>query len=489
MKKIILLALVLVLSHSAFPADKSLRAYLSYATFTVPGAKSTIETYLAVDGKSVIFKEQSAGTFQASIEITLLFKQADTISSFSKYELRSPVIQDTTNIDFGFIDFQRYALADGDFEMEIQIADLNNAKEMPFKTTEIVQLNYPADVMSFSGIQFVDSYKKSVSPSIITKNGLDIIPLVFNFYHESKNTLTFYTEIYNSAKVLGEDEMFLLSYSIQSYENKIKMQDYFFNKRLNTENVNVILNSIDIKDLPSGNYILTVEARDRGNNLICSNEMFFQRSNPTIQYSLKDLSGLNIENTFANRITKIDSLRESIHCLDPLSNETERDYANNLSKTDDIKTMQQYLYNFWYKRNNADPETAYKNYLFEVKKADKSFKTQTKRGYETDRGRVYLQYGAPDQIADSHNEPAAYPFEIWQYYQLGKQRNKRFVFCTQDMGTNDFILIHSDAFGELSNYHWQEDVYKRVWPGDDVDNFYQEDSWGSKATEYYENPR
>ena len=49
---------MLVITQLAFSADKSLRAYLSYATFTVPGGKSTIETYLAVDGNSVVFKKQ-----------------------------------------------------------------------------------------------------------------------------------------------------------------------------------------------------------------------------------------------------------------------------------------------------------------------------------------------------------------------------------------------------------------------------------------------
>ena len=474
--------------QSAFPSDKNLRAFLSYATFTVPGDKSTLETYLAVDGKSVVFKEISAGNFQASIEITLLFKQADTISSFAKYTLLSPVSNDTSVIDFTFIDFQRYALKDGEYQIEIQISDLNNPAKTPFLTKEVIQLSYPNDKMLFSGIQFVDSYKKSEKTSLITKNGLDIIPLVFNFFPESRSTLSFYTEIYNSAAVLGQDAMFLLSYSILSYESKTRMQDFIFNKRLNTKDVNVVLNSIDIKDLPSGNYMLVVEARDRENNLICSNEMFFQRSNPTIQFNLNDIAGINIANTFASYITDIDSLRESIRCLAPLSNEIERDYAHNLTKTDDIKTMQQYMFNFWYKRNNTDPESAWKTYGFEVKKANKSFKTQTKKGYESDRGRVYLQYGAPDQIADSHNEPSAYPYEIWQYYQLEKQRNKKFVFCTQDMGTNDFVLIHSDAIGELSNYHWQEIIYGRVWPGGDVDDVLREDGWGSKATKYYDSP-
>ncbi len=488
MKKIFILCLAIMLALPVISANKNLRAFLSYATFNVPGGKSTIETYLTVDGRSVIFKEIAPGNFQASLEITILFKQADTISSFAKYELLSQVITDTSTINFGFVDFQRYALSDGEYQLDIQIADLNNTTATPFKTLETIQLHYPSDQITFSGIQFVDTYKKSENPSVITKNGLDIIPLVFNFYPESKSTLTFYTELYNSSKVLGPDAMFLLSYYIQSFETKSKMQDYFFAKRLDAKDVNVILNNIDIKNLPSGNYQLVIEARDRENKLICSNEIFLQRSNPTIQFNMKDLAGLNIENTFTSRITKLDSLRESIRCLSPLSTEIERDYANNLTKTDDLKTMQQYFYNFWFKRNNIDPETAWKTYAFEVAKANHSFKTQTKKGYESDRGRVYLQYGAPDQISDQHNEPAAYPYEIWHYYILGNQRDKRFVFRTKDAVTNDFVLIHSTAIGELSNPMWQQDIYSRVIPIMDIDQLTPDQYWGGKAMDFYKNP-
>ncbi len=54
--------------------------------------------------------------------------------------------------------------------------------------------------------------------------------------------------------------------------------------------------------------------------------------------------------------------------------------------------------------------------------------------------------------------------EIWQYYNLPDgQRNKKFVFYTIDIVTNDFQLVHSDAIGETSNYRWQVEIYKRTY--------------------------
>jgi hypothetical protein len=107
----------------------------------------------------------------------------------------------------------------------------------------------------------------------------------------------------------------------------------------------------------------------------------------------------------------------------------------------------------------------------------------------SDRGRVYLQYGKPNAIAESHYEPAAFPYEIWHYYNINGQRDKRFVFYTQEIATNDFQLLHSDVVGELANYHWQRQLYSRIWDPYSIDDVIVPNSYGSFATDYYRQPR
>ena len=79
----------------------------------------------------------------------------------------------------------------------------------------------------------------------------------------------FYAEMYNSDKLYDEGK-FLVNYYIETVESSSRMQDYNFSKRFDVSKVNVLLNTIDIKELPSGNYYLVVEMRDRSNALICS---------------------------------------------------------------------------------------------------------------------------------------------------------------------------------------------------------------------------
>ena len=255
---------------------------------------------------------------------------------------------------------------------------------------------------------------------------------------------------------------------------------------------NPLLNSIDIKGLPSGNYYLVVEMRDRSNTVICSNSVFFQRSNPGVGYEMNDLSGVNIANTFASKIENIDTLRRYIRYLEPVSTETERNYALSLVRSNDLTTMQQYLYNFWATRSPLNPRDAFNEYLGAVRRVNMSFTTTSTPGFRTDRGYVFLKYGEPDQIVDSPNEPGAYPYQIWHYYTIANQRNKKFVFMSKDDSTNDYQLIHSDVIGELANYRWKLEVYSRIYGehyDEGVDQTDYEEGWGKHAGDIYDNPR
>lgn len=472
---------------------RNINAYLSYSTFAIPNGEPYIETYLAIDGNSVVYSEVSPSTFGATLEITIIFRQNDSICKFSKYELKSPVVTDTSSKLSGFIDQQRYSLPNGTYTFELIIKDLNNPEEKSFNAFETFEINFPKDELSISGIQFIESYSKAETESERSKQGYNLIPMAYAFYPETKNTLTFFAEIYNSSTLFGKEEKFLLSYYIESYESKKILEDFSKSKRVQAEDVNIVFNNIDITELPSGNYFLAIEVRNKSNAVVISNKAFFQRSNPALQYKLDENFLSMLDKTFAGHINSVDTLKEYIRSLTPIESESEREYANNLIETtSDLQTMQNFFYSFWFSRNNADPEKAWRQYYLNVEKVNTLFKTQTKKGYETDRGSVYLKYGAPDQIADSHNEPDAYPYEIWHYYTLSNQRNKRFVFYTKDIVTNDFELIHSDAIGELANNQWYYIITKRS----DASNFNVDRTtpeagsvFGSKASEYYTNPR
>jgi GWxTD domain-containing protein len=475
----------------AIPGSQAqkLNAFLSYTVFNSPDSGPYIETYLAVDGESVHFVKNDSNKFQGSIQVIMLFKKNEKIVNFDKYELFSPELEDTSSVDFNFFDQQRYSLPNGEYEFEIQIWDKNNDID-PFVSFQPLNIEIPPDKTSISGIEMIKSYEKTETENTLSKNGYDIIPHISNYYPESDNKLTFYTEIYNSDKFLGKDEKYLISSYIQKVDNAKKLNKYVKYKKETAKPVNILFSEFNITNLESGNYFLVIEARDKENNLIGMNKLYFQRSNPRIKITIADLSKINADNSFANRITNIDSLREFIHCLEPISSNQEIGFAMVNEKTADLETLQKFFYQFWMERNSLEPEREWEKYLNEVNKVNLAYSTQISRGYETDRGRVYLKYGPPNAISESYNEPTAYPYEIWHYYVLENgQRDRKFIFYTKDIVTNDFMLIHSDVTGEYANYRWQYYLFQRVDPGINFDRETYPDGWGSDSKKYFDNPR
>jgi len=98
------------------------------------------------------------------------------------------------------------------------------------------------------------------------------------------------------------------------------------------------------------------------------------------------------------------------------------------------------------------------------------YKTHFLSGYESDRGRVYLQYGSPTQVIQSQYSASEYPYEIWQYNKIGRFSNKRFIFYNSDLVTENYRLLHSDMIGEIKNQNWPRALNSRNSTNGDVDN-------------------
>ncbi|MGN0032242.1 MAG: GWxTD domain-containing protein [Candidatus Limimorpha sp.] len=494
MKRVIAFLLLSTIAMFASAKDvKFLNSYISYAAFNVTGDEPSqyVETYITFDKSSLVYSQNIDKDFTATINVTILFKEGETIKNFGKYTVESPAVNDTANIDGFFMDVQRYSLPNGTYTMEVVLEDVNNKTEKPFKVEDQIIVDFP-ETFCISSIIGLESFTKSEKLSNITKNGYELIPMIVPFYPETANKLSFYAEIYNSDKLLGDSEKYLLNTYICAFENGSKLNNYYFTKRMNAKGTEVIINSIDITNLPSGNYYLVLEARDRNNDIIGLNRYFFQRSNPNYIIDPSSLSSIDTENVFSGQIANIDTIRKYIRTLTPISTQVEKEYSAELIKTDDLKIMQQYFFTFWASRNSVEPRKAWEDYYAQVKRVNASFKSINNEGFATDRGRVFLKYGAPDRIVQSYNEPGAYPYEIWHYYTLGSQRNKKFVFMTMDIATNDFQLIHSDAVGELSNFRWTTEIYKRTYGtyyDYGVDQYAVPDSYGDHAKDYYDNPR
>ncbi len=489
MKQLTLLLCACTLFLSAGAQQKSLQALFSYKTFYSPENGPYIETYLSVNSNTVKYTKNAQGNYQGAIEIGIRFSDAGGVKYTDKYNLLSPEVTDTSNIQFNFLDQQRIPLANGKYKLELSITD-KNAGTSPHTVNDMVTIEFYNNIAAVSDIQFLESYSKSESPSIITKSGYDLVPYVDNFFTSKVKSLKFYAEIYNTDKILGESA-YLASYFIESAESKQVIENLKGFTKQDAQKVNVLMREIPLSELPSGNYNLVIEIRNQQNELLANRSSYFQHSNKVkLPSGSSDFTQTDVSNTFASYITHKDSLIDYINSLHAISTPLELTFLTNQMKLADVKLMQQFFYDFWARRSPVNPEKAWMDYRVEVLKVNQSFSTRITPGYVTERGRVYLKYGPPNTMSKHYTEPSAYPYEIWHYYKLDNQSNKKFVFYNPDLVTNDFQLLHSDAQGEISNTRWQMVVFKRDTQSRDYDvESKPNNAFGNQVNDNFINPR
>ena len=469
---------------------KKLQARFAYSSFFAPGNGPYIETYLNVSGQSVNYHEVKPGFFSATIEISLVFRQGDSVKYFDKYNLLSPETTDTLKTIFDFTDQKRVSLPNGTYSLEMTIKDKNDPTNKPYTMKQEVLLSFYPNVVAISDIEPLKSFTASTKQGPLLKNGFELVPLVDNFFSNEDKSLKFYAEIYNTSSVLDK-EPFLLSYYIETFEQKEVLENFGSVSKQNPQPVNIVMADIDITNLPSGNYNLVIDVKNHSNEVLASGKIFFQRSK-ILQISDvgdSDFRGINVANTFVAKMNNKDTLAENIRCLWPISSPMENIFAENQMEIADLKTMQQFFYDFWQRRNKTNPSAEWFDYKAKVDRVNDNFSSGKKKGYLTERGRVYLQYGAPNQITKNYNEPTSYPYEIWQYYKVKNQSNRKFVFYNVNLGTNDFALLHSDAKGEIYEQQWELILKKRTESLHDFDQTTPSGTgYGTHSGSDYANP-
>jgi GWxTD domain-containing protein len=119
-----------------------------------------------------------------------------------------------------------------------------------------------------------------------------------------------------------------------------------------------------------------------------------------------------------------------------------------------------FLRQFW-KRRDPRPGTARNEaedeFYRTVAEADRRFREgggAAVRGWRTDRGRIFIRYGPPDEVLDRGQAEATRPYEVWKYTK-GKRR--KFVFV-DSRAFGNYELIWTDERGEPSRPDWQEEL-------------------------------
>ena len=448
------------------------------------GEQHFVETYLYIFGPSLL-QHKDTNVKNKKVEILLFIENEQReIVDYKKHVIEGEIDHINKN---GILDLQRFSLEDGDYHLSLKLVDqidTNNIEEHQ----QSFSLSKPKSV-EFSDVELLDKYWKSDSVSKLNKSGFEMIPLVTTYFGPEFNRLSYYNEIYFNDEIRKENSSIILTQSILVEENRKIAGQYNKLKKISTSAVVPVLNSFDLSNLPTGNYVLKLSVMDKNQRILSTKELSFQRTNLNNSMKLNRLNSVSIANTFASILPQ-DSLNEFMKCLAPLASNLEKNIIDNKLNDIDDTLKRQFIYSFWYNRFPNDPAYNWSKYKNEVKKTNQLFGTKVRKGYETDRGRIYLKYGPPNTITDRPNEPSAYPYQIWHYYKIGRFNNKRFIFYLPDLVSNDYVILHSTLQGEYFNNNWKTDLHSRNTPERNVDALQNpnDNQWGSNSNLFFINP-
>ena len=472
-------------------------AYFSSGKFNTPKNEPFIETYLTIVGKSLTAKRID-GKLQNSVSVELKIFKDSLLVKANKYNLLGPIFT-SSQIAPSFIDNQRYSLPNGEYNIELSLRDNYEPARKALLIIAPLTIDFSDTELQSSTIQPLESFKKSVSESSITKCGYDLVPYTVNYYPETNNELSFYFESYNTSQILGENKSFIYTYYLELNSDRTLLNSYGAFKKQKTEKVNPLLAKLDISTLASGNYNLVIEIRDEENKLHLQKKYFFQRFNKKADAVAQQRYN-NEKNVaeYVGQCNNLDTLKMFVECLWPIADSYDKERIINQAIKKDANLMKNFVVDFWERRaaDTANPLQMWATYYKNVQQVMVLFKCGKQKGYYSDRGRVYLQYGAPSQRSQQNVENNTFPYEIWQYYRTTDAvngqffSNRKFVFVNQMLGDDCFKLIHSDMRGEVNNPRWQFEVTRRNTNGlENLDNNTPAGTEFNQFNDIYSNPR
>lgn len=475
MNRMLLFLLFFSLVPSTF-AQRQLRAYVDNKQFYAPKVGNYVEFNFQFVGYSLQYQQAEDG-LMAELLVETSIENGDSVVARNMYRLLSPLMRDSLIEDF--YEIQRFQLDPGNYLFNISLTDLNSTNE-PLTATMPITVREYGESVSISDVQVAEFATEGDPNSIFFKSGYNIIPRLSTFYPQQLTTLPVYMEVYNAA-LLG-DSTFRIRQTIMDAATGLELKAYENTKEYYANDVVPVFRQIQLDQLPTGKYILKYALLNENDAALASQRYEFERSNDV---SVDLFAGeVILDPRFQESIPE-DSVGYYLESLIPISRKTEVLNIVETLKTKNGNEARKHIQQYWVVTSGNNAYEEWLKYKEQVRFVEKIYGNNFQEGFETDRGRVYLQYGSPTNIISREVSDIEYPYEIWQYNKIGTFSNKRFVFYNPDLVNNAYRLLHSDMIGELKNNAWPQELSKRNTRNGGIDdpNAHVIDKWGQNSAD------
>jgi len=388
------------------------RLLLDYASFKSPDSgKVRFEIYYQVFNFTFEFQKQNID-YVAEYELMVTVNDDNGMLAASEMKDKRIVVPDEekarSRTDFRTSQIN-FDLLPGKYEVKFSIRD--KFSENTYTTDFKMKLKeFDGEEPRLSDIEFirtVDALKEEAG--VFDKGNILVVPSVARSYGGDDDArLLYYFEVYR-----GND-----STAKVDVETKIRKKNgmMIYRDTLNdilSGPMELQLRDILVEDYSPGEYELEIFLRGRRNKKLDEKKEKF-----TIQWSLRGL----LKHDFKTAIDQLSIVAQ----------------PGEVDKMKNIESQEERLnaFNEFWKALDPTPGTAKNERQIEfyrrVNFANVHFKTMRREGWQTDRGRVFIKYGEPDEIDDVPMSLTFPPYQVWNYYKIGAYRKFTFVDENED---------------------------------------------------------
>ncbi|MGQ9561831.1 MAG: GWxTD domain-containing protein [Candidatus Oleimicrobiaceae bacterium] len=452
---------LLVTAHeegTATPADSvrtPLQFTVDFARFRSPNDHTYLETYISLPRSSLLYLPNPDGRLRAEFLVdALLLSASDTVAHRAWRNVNFADSLAETQGAFSLFTVGQFDVPRDNYRMDLLVADLGSL-DTARVMFDIKAIAFPDSGLCLSDIQLAAQISRDSTQGQYTKGNYLVLPNPPGIYGTTLPVLYFYAEVYNlTYGHPGDSAFYKVNYIILNGEGQ-RAKVFPSSRKAKPGTSAVEVGGLNIITLPSGTYYLVLEVVDptTGERASVMKKFFIYREGETFATqsqkapTSKGSPGLDAERYNVMSERELDHEFEVTRYINTAGDRATWKKLNLAGKRN-------FLRDFWARMDQTPgtPENEFKqDYLARVAEANAVFKG-LREGWKTDRGRILLQYGRPDEIERFPFSAENKAYHIWHYYSI--QGGVMFIFVDKrEMG--DFELVHSTARGELFDADWQ----------------------------------
>ncbi|MDZ7372328.1 MAG: GWxTD domain-containing protein [candidate division KSB1 bacterium] len=436
---------------------------VDFARFRGAGERIYLESYLWVSRAKLHYVPTEEGRYSGGFTVDIKAIQGDTVAREVRWE-RLDLIDSLGQAreEIRIPSVVPLQLEPGDYRLLVTVRDRTDTLAQGQWLSNRVHLeSFPGDSLALSDIQFATAIRSADFESEFVKNGLFVQPNPTAVFGTGLEVMYFYTEVYNLDTRPGADSTYTVRYRILDADGN-QIRSYPPRTKVKRASSVAEIGGLNVISLKSGPYYLFVDVTDNatGSQASTFKKFYVFRTGDYTEEQLAEARQRAEQQESGGGSPGTDAQRYDVMPEKELDKEF--DYARYIATEEEKKVWKglnlegkrRFLKEFWAKRDQTPgtPANEFKrDYLQLVEMANRNF-GGFREGYKTDRGRVLLTYGKPDEIERYPFSMDRRAYEVWHYYSL--QGGVLFVFVDKrEMGT--YELVHSTARGEIYDPEWE----------------------------------